>query len=139
MQELSCAFRRLLETERGSVVEIAFRGRYPIGSDGNSHGSKMTAYTADVVKWERPATVLFNLTELRYEWGDAIGGIALPFLDRDTSSFTPACVVAKGKTARALQWLFEDRIIFGLAGFKLFTEAEQGLRFLKKQLGVQTA
>jgi hypothetical protein len=99
----------------------------------------MKAYTAEVVKRERPIAVLFNLTELRYKWGDAIGGIAFPLLDRERSSFTPACVVAKGKTAQALQWFFQDRVIFGLAGFKLFTEAEQGLEFLQKQLGLQSA
>ena len=98
----------------------------------------MTWYTANVVKTERPAAVLFNLTELGYECGDAIGGFAYPLLNPDRGSFTPACVVAKGKTATALQWFFQPGVTFGLAGFKLFSDAAEGLEFLKNRLGPET-
>jgi len=137
--EISCDSRRLLETDRGLVVEVVFRGRYLLGSEGNPQAYQMKAFTSEVVSREHPIAVLFNMTDLRYQWGDAIGSIAFPLLNVGTNSFKPACVVAKGRTARALEWFFTDRAIFGIAGFKLFSDSEQALRFLKNRIALGTA
>jgi hypothetical protein len=131
MEHLLCESRTLLKTERGLIVEIAFSGRFGLGYEGNLHANEMKAYVTEVVKTNVPVAVLFNLTSMHYEFGDAIGGIAVPLFIRK-KSFIPACVVAREETARALQCFFEKRMIFDVAGFKLFHDSEQGLEFLRE-------
>lgn len=86
-----------------------------------------------VVKNYGPADVLFNLSNLEYEFGDAIGAIAVPLITT-MKSVIAACFVAKGTTAQALQWLFQKNMIFGLARFKLFSDREQGIAFLRGRI-----
>jgi len=127
-----CESSRLLKTERGFIVEIVFSGCCGEGSQGNPETSEMAAYVMTVVKNDRPAAILFNLSNLEYEFGDAIGGIALPLM-LDKKSVIPACFVANGTTAQALERFFQRDMIFGIAGFKLFPDHEQGLAFLKER------
>ena len=133
MKELSCKSKTLLKTDRGSVVEIGFAGEYPPESVGK-HAATMMDYVTQVVSKENPSAVLFNLTEYEYGAGDAIGQIVIPLLDHEKRSFKPACVVAKGRTAKALEWFFAPNVIFGIAGMKLFSDVAEGLVFLKKRL-----
>jgi hypothetical protein len=128
-----CESRSLLKTERGPIWEIAFAGRFGDGSQGNSDADEMMAYVTRVVKNDRPAAVLFNLSNLAYEFGDAIGGIAFPLIVKG-KSVTPACFVANGTTAQALQWLFQKNTIFCLARFKLFSDREQAVAFLRERI-----
>jgi hypothetical protein len=130
--EMLCESSPLLKTERGFIVEIVFSGSYGEGSQGNPEAREMAAYVMAVVKNDRPAAILFNLTNLQYEFGD--GGIALPLMLNE-KSVIPACFVANGTTAQALQWFFQRDVIFGIAGFKLFPDREQGLAFLKERTG----
>jgi hypothetical protein len=50
--------------------------------------------------------------------------------------FLPACIVAKGRTAKALQWFLDARTVVYHAGVKLFDKFEDGLDFLTGRLGV---
>jgi hypothetical protein len=129
-----CESGPLLKADRGLIVEVAFAGRLADGSQGNSDANQMAAYVTRVVKNDRPTAVLFNLTNLHYEFGDAIGVLVLPLMVNE-ESVIPACFVANGATAQALQWLFQKNMIFGTAGFKLFPDHEQGLAFLKERIG----
>jgi hypothetical protein len=131
--EVLCESRRLLKTEHGLIVEITFAGHLADGSQGNSDANEMKAYVAAVVKNDRPIAILFNLTDLCYHFGDAIGGIAVPLFVK-TKSAIPACFVANGETARALEWFFKKNMIFGFAGFKLFPDHDQGLAFLRERI-----
>ena len=131
-----CESHPLLKTKRGLVVEVAFAGRFGDGSQSNSDASEMKAHVETVVKNDRPIAVLFNLTNLRYEFGDAIGAIAVPLIV-EKKSWIPACFIASGKTAHALQWFFEKNMLFGFAGFKLFQDREQGLAFLSQRISAQ--
>jgi len=131
-----CESRPLLKTQRGLIVEIAFAGHFGDGSQGNLDANEMKAHVEKVVKNDRPIAVLFNLTNLHYEFGDAIGAIAVPLII-EKKSWIPACFVASGKTAQALQWFFNKNMIFSVAGFKMFPDHEQGLAFLRESIGAQ--
>jgi hypothetical protein len=131
-----CESWPLFKTERGLVVEIAFVGRFGDGYQGNLDANEMKLHVETVVKNDRPIAVLFNLKNLRYEFGDAIGAIAVPLIV-EKKSWIPACFVASGKTAHALQWFFEKNMIFSVAGFKLFPDHEQGLAFLRECISAQ--
>lgn len=124
-------------------MEVAFTGRFGDGAQGNSDADQMAAHVTGVVKNDRPAAVLFNLSNLEYEFGDAIGAIAIPLIIKTKSrkhgksralDVIPACFVANGTTAQALQWFFQKNMIFGFAGFKLFSEREQGIAFLTERI-----
>ena len=131
-----CESRPLLKTERGLIAEIAFAGRFGDGSQGNLDANEMRAYVETVVKNDRPIALLFDLTNLHYEFGDAIGGIAVPLI-LGKKSWMPACFVANDKTAQALEWFFKKNMLFGVAGFKLFSAHEQGLAFLTERISAQ--
>lgn len=92
------------------------------------------AIVTRVVKNDRPAAVLFNVSNLQYEFGDAIGGIATPLIVKRKSAI-PACFIANGATAKALQWFFQEKMIFNLFGFRLFSDRERGIAFLKERIG----
>jgi hypothetical protein len=128
-----CESTPLLRTDRGAIVEVAFTGRFDTGSHGNSDANEMAEYVLGVVKNDRPAAVLFNLRNLQYEFGDAIGGIALPLMAKGKSAI-PACFVAGDTTARALQWFFQKNAIFGIAGFKMFADLDEAIAFLKERI-----
>ena len=112
---------------------LAFSGRFGKGSQGNSDANEMAEYVMGVVTNDRPAAVMFNLRNLQYEVGDAIGGIALPLMAKGKSAI-PACFVASDTTAQALQWFFQKNAIFGIAGFKMFPDLEQAIAFLKERI-----
>lgn len=128
-----CGCRPLVKTERGVILEITFAGHLGEGSRDNLDANEMKAYVTAVVENDRPIAIVFNLTDLRYDFGDAIGGIAVPLILKRKSAI-PACFVANGETARALQWFFGKNMIFGVAGFKLFSDHEQGLAFLRERI-----
>jgi hypothetical protein len=97
-----CESGTLFNSEGGLIVELVFTGRLEVGAQGNSDANKMSTYVTRVVKNYGPAAVLFNLSNLEYEFGDAIGAIAVPLITT-TKSAIAACFVAKGTTAQALQ------------------------------------
>jgi len=133
-----CESRPLLKTQRGLIVEIAFAGHFGDGFQGNLDANEMKTHVEKVVKNDRPIAVLFNLTNLHYEFGDAIGGaIAVPLLIIEKKSWIQACFVASGKTAQALQPFFNKNMIFSVAGFKMFPDHEQGLASLRERISGQ--
>ena len=125
-----CESRPLVNTERGLILEIIFAGHFGEASRGNFDADEMKSFVTAVVENDRPIAILFNLTDLHYQFGDAIGGIVVPLILKRKSPIT-ACFVANGETAQSLQWFFEKNMIFGVAGFKLFSDHEQGLAFLR--------
>lgn len=131
-----CASRPLLKTVRGLIAEIAFAGRFGDGLQGNLDANEMRAYVETVVKNDRPIAFLFDLTNLHYEFGDALGALAAPLVV-EKKSWMPACFVAKDKTAQALEGFFKKNMLFDIAGFKLFSDHEQALTFLTERIGAQ--
>ncbi len=131
-----CESCPLLKTQRGLIVEIAFAGHFGVGSLGNLDAIEMKTHVEKVVKNDRPIAVLFNLANLHYEFGDAIGAIAVPLIV-EKKSWIPACFVARGNTAQALQWAFNKNMLFSVAGFKMFPDHEQGLAYLRERISAQ--
>lgn len=133
MSAIDCHYSRLWESAYGPVVTISFRGFYPQGSLGNLHAELIRAYVSRVVGRVGPAAVLFDLTDLEYKWGDAIGTMVLPLRQKDMT-FTQFCLVAVGFTAVALRPLFATNFIFGAAGGKLFDSGRDAVTHLMSQL-----
>ena len=141
-QDIACNWNLIKNTDTGPIVKVIFRGKYPPGGQGNPHAAMMFEYLRQVVSKENPAAVLIDLTELKYTFGNSIGGIAytLGSEKKDGLSIIPACVVAKGETAKALSWFFEDgQILKFIYHMELFTSNKKGIEFLEKKLTVTTS
>ena len=141
-QDIACNWNLIKNTDKGPIVKVIFHGIYPPGGQGNPHAAVMFEYLRQVVSKENPAAVLIDLTELKYTFGNSIGGIAytLGSEKKDGLSIIPACVVAKGETAKALSWFFEDsqplKLVYDMG---LFTSNKKGIEFLEKKLTITTS
>src|SRR5262249_30432357 len=85
----------------GSIVAAIYGGRIAGGSSGNILARQFVEHLQNVVATAEPAGVVIDLTELDYTYGDAIGGLALPFLNRirEGRRIMPVGIVATGPTA----------------------------------------
>lgn len=134
MTGLTARYEHLAETPAGPLLAVVFGGTYAPGSEGNAFAREMVDYLRSILSDRKPAAVLFDLTALDYVWGDAIGGLAIPLMEKDEESgtrFLPSAIVATGQTARALRPLLERRFVFGLAGTKLFGTRQEAVAYLE--------
>jgi Zn finger protein HypA/HybF involved in hydrogenase expression len=86
------------------LLHIAYTGECPDGSAGIRHGNFMHSKTNEAIRtvtnqYHRfPQGMIFDLTNLHYEWGDWMGSVFLPLPILQT-------IVAVGKTKDALSTL----------------------------------
>jgi hypothetical protein len=125
-----------------TLLVVAFAGHYPDGSAGNPTADRMKQAVAEAVAGlpEPPAAVLFDLTELHYEWGDAILGI-LYLLKRNAGSrrrpvlaWPPVAIAARGATREALTTLGAEGGLGGLVEVRLVGTREEALAHLRERL-----
>jgi hypothetical protein len=139
MLEISVTARALEQTPGGPIIEIAFDGYYPPGSAGNEPCAKMIERARGSISDMAPSGVLFNLRHLDYVWGDSIGGLAYLVVRRPQNTIIPACVVATGRTAKALRFFFFIKgHVFVIAGMRLFENEAEALQFLRTTIEAAT-
>lgn len=119
MSKLTATSEQILRQHGGPILAIAFAGMYPPGSEGNECAAEMVAYVRSALSTTNTAAMLFDLRNLDYTWGDAIGGLAVALMEKN-ASFRPSAIVAVGPTARALEPLLSRRFVIGFAGAKMF-------------------
>ena len=122
------------KTPQGNIVHILFSGFYPSGGRGNKHATEMSKYVQEVVNSEQPAAVLLDLRDLDYDFGDALGGIVLPTIEKETRKQIPSCVLAHKSQRRSLKWFFEPNVVWGLLGLKLFHTLSDAIEHLRSEL-----
>jgi hypothetical protein len=93
---------------------------------------------SEIIGAEDPAGVLFNFLGLKYRWGDSIGNLATTIFNRQNRSILPACVLAKGRTAKALEWFHKVGTPFKIFKVDLFDTEEDALNFLHRRLSDET-
>jgi hypothetical protein len=133
MSKVTATSEQILRQHAGSILAVAFAGKYPPGSDGNECAAEMVAYVRSVLSTTNAAAVIFDLRNLNYTWGDAICGLALALLE-EHASFRPSSIVATGPTARALEPLLSPKYIFGVAGTKMFGNMPDAVGHLERVL-----
>jgi len=118
----------------GDVIVLRCSGILLPAPDGNADMAEMLKTVRARIADLQPAGVVFDLNELRYSWGDHIGGLAHAVVERDPVGIKPSCVVANGKTAEALQPLFRSSFIFGMYDIPLLQSVEEGVEFVRGRL-----
>ncbi len=130
-EEIECACTPIVDP-LGTIAEISFSGRYPPGSFGNPHASRMIFFAREAIEKNSPSAVLFDLRRLNYTWGDAITDLARTVRDPETRRVLPACLLAKGRTATALEGLI--RFAGRNMDLPLFLDREEALQHLRSRL-----
>jgi hypothetical protein len=125
--------KRIL-VNNGKIIKISFKGIYPPGSEGNEAANDMCKKTEKFIKFENPSGVLFDLLGLNYKFGDAICCLAHTLIDKSSNKMKPACVLAKGRTLKALTPLFDKDCAFGIFQIQLFAKEDQALGYLQERL-----
>ncbi len=137
MTGLIARYEQITETPGIPLLAVVFGGRYAPGSEGNEFAREMVRYLRTTLNKVQPAGVLFDLTMLDYVWGDAIGELAIPLMEKGRQGpphFLPSAVVATGQTARALQPLLQPKFLLGVAGMGLFGTRKKAVRYLEKTI-----
>ena len=120
----------------GAIMTVSFTGRLLPGSAGNELTGHFADDLNDIVRTHQPVGVVLDLTDLDYAFGDAIGALAYPFLDRVRGGCwaMPVAIVATGRTAAALAPLFEPNWILGAIGAQLFGGRDAAIAYIRSAL-----
>lgn len=110
------------------VIAVSFGGILPPGSEGNRFAKAMADFLSAALSATNAAGVVIDLTGLSYEWGDGIGGLAMPFL----GSGRAAAIVATGATAEALRPLTAPPFLLGVAGIAIFAAREEAQAHVRR-------
>ena len=115
--ESSIRYNLQLETSGGGrfwyTLVVKFVGSYANGSSGRADASYMLGVCEMAVSIRKPAAVVIDLSELRYEWGDEMAWLVPP------SVHVPAAVVVGPSCAAAIATL-----LFGPKTTRQATDAE---------------
>jgi hypothetical protein len=86
----------------GKNLILKFSGVYPPGSAGNRQArfisDKVKFYFNENISSHIPSRIILDFSDLDYVSGDAIGEVAIPFIEHNS----PLSILAKGKTRDAL-------------------------------------
>ena len=108
-----------------AVLLLRFSGDYRPGSDGNGDGLFMAAMTSAYCSLFEPTSLVLDLQQLNYSWGNTIARTANFFWetgrDDDERSRT-VVIIATGATRAALESL--DRQV--TSGTRIYAESVDG-------------
>jgi hypothetical protein len=68
-------FQTELPLSKRDALIVKFSGQYGIGSAGNGDARYMTAMVIAALSFVSPFGLVFDFTELRYEWGDMMSEV----------------------------------------------------------------
>ena len=122
--ELQCSCAAVPNPFRKKLFKISFQGDYPPGSRGNSTAARMRNYVEHTIQTHQPEGLIFDLTGLHYQHGDAICEILRPL--KQSQGFTPSCIVAGGKTKEALSTLYKNSLL-EIANCRIVISIEEAL------------
>jgi hypothetical protein len=120
-------------TAHFTILLLKFVGEYRIGSDGQPDALYMQAMTAACLEIWYCDAVIFDFTELSYEWGNDLANTIVFPLDRKGKEF-PACIVP-GPSERALNGLLLFFVSHFPKDFKIFHPTrDEATRYIKQRL-----
>ena len=134
--ETSIGWESADDVADGAILTVTFTGRLQPGSAGNELTGQFVDDLKQIVQAHQPAAVLLDLTHLDYTFGDAIGGLAFPFLDRPRLGrwIMPVAIVATGRTATALAPLLGPNWALGLVAAQMFDGRDAAVAYIRSAL-----
>lgn len=131
-KELTIRVQILEETEKGAILEIAFKG---IHDHNWPHGRRINSFVKEEVRKINPAAIVFNFVEYRYDFGNEIADpILVAPLACEHPAALPFAIVAEGITSRSLKSLFAPSKLETVFKYEFFEAVGAGCAFLQRVL-----
>ncbi len=128
--EVFCA--RMPSVDYLDVLIMKFYGTYGVGSAGNGDARYMTAVTAGAISYTDPFGIIFDFTELSYQWGDRMAEVLGAGEDRFSDGEMPFAVVVSDKCEEAIVSLFgAELMVSDLA--MIFHSVDKALAYIDKE------
>jgi hypothetical protein len=98
------------DDEPREVLVVQFAGTYGVGSDGNQDAQYMRAMVVAAIEFVEPSGLIFDLTELRYEWGDRMHWVLHSGHRHYINGDLPYAVVVSPLCEQAISSLFLEEM-----------------------------
>lgn len=89
------------------VLIMKFSGVYGIGSKGNGDAQFMTAMTKAAISYTAPFGLIFDFTDLSYQWGDRMSDVILAGEHHWADAEMPFAIVVSDKCVEAMTSLLK--------------------------------
>jgi len=120
-------------SSRGPIIAVGFSGTCPPGSEGTPVVHEMRAFVETAARRHLAESIVLDLRDLIYSWGDAILSLVLPLSPGDDHPRRRGAIVAQGATAEALEPLAREKDwLWARHGCRLVATVEEAVRFLKR-------
>lgn len=122
----------LAEESRWIIIEILFNGvhdhRWP-------YGDKIQDYLQEEITKHKPAAILMNFLNYRYDWGNELWGpIFVASVDLKNSKIRPCSIVAVGQTGESIKSLLVAGNAQNTLDIELFNENTRALEHVRGRL-----
>lgn len=98
---------------------MKFIGTYGYGSGGNGDARYMTAMTRAAIEYCDPDALIFDFSELRYEWGDMLGAVLTEGYRLWGDEDAPHAIVVSDLCEPAIRSLLSDDLLLEDSDFLL--------------------
>jgi hypothetical protein len=93
------------------ALVMKFTGVYGYGSGGNGDAEYMTAVTRAAVSFTDPFALIFDFSQLSYEWGDMMGQVLFSRQDGWENDEMPIAIVVSDLCEPAIESLLTDDLL----------------------------
>lgn len=93
------------------ALVMKFIGTYGYGSGGNGDARYMTAMTKAAIEYCGPNALIFDLSELGYEWGDMLEAVLSTGYQLWGDEDVPHAIVVSGLCEPAIRSLLSDEML----------------------------
>jgi hypothetical protein len=122
------------------ALVMKFTGVYGYGSRGNGDAEYMTAVTRAAISFTDPFALIFDFSQLSYEWGDMMGKVLSSSYDRWENDEMPIAIVVSDLCETAIKSLLTDDLLMEDLSL-IHHSLESALAYVdeKNRLGKSTA
>jgi hypothetical protein len=131
-KDLEINAKLLEEVSQGVILEFEFRG---IHDHMWPHGKEIVAYLKNEVNKHKPYAILLDFSKYQYTFGNELMDVILtPAINSEEESTRPCAVIAEGLTKNSIQSLIDESMIQKVFNIVIFTNNEEALEHIKKEL-----
>lgn len=102
---------KLPSADHLNALVMKFTGAYGYGSSGNGDAEYMTAVTRAAIYFTSPFGLIFDFSQLSYEWGDMMGQVLSSGKDQWVNDEMPIAIVVSDLCETAIKSLLTDDLL----------------------------